>query len=352
MTPAHCQPALAGLVLATTLSLAACGGGGGGGGGGATSGPAATPVLTSPPSPGAAAPPPPAPAPAPPTDTGAPAPTCAAGDAPLMRASVFALINVVRSALQLPEYVAMSGIGSAAQSHAQYAAANGNTGPDEQPALPCYTGATLQQRLANAGVEPVQLPGTRPHAESVLTYATPSGLEVQAWDVVNDALNNLYGRLLMLAPPAQQAGVGFSVQPGGQQRALVVDTALLASAATAADSLWVVWPRDGATGLPARMHPSNLKPLDAALNEGYPASLHAMAPVQVSRFVMSEAASGTPVAATVITNATDRNAVLSRGEAAVVPHAPLAAGTQYRVELDALVGTQAVHHAWTFTTAP
>lgn len=347
MSPAHCQPALAGLVLATTLSLAACGGGGGGGAG---SGPAAAPVLTTPPSPGAAAPPPPAPPPAP--DTGVPVPACAPGDAPLMRASVFALINVVRSALQLPEYVAMPGIGGAAQSHAQYAAANGNTGPDEQPALPCYTGATLQQRLANAGVEPVQLPGTRPHAESVLTYATPSGVEVQAWDVVNDALNNLYGRLLMLAPPAQQAGVGFSVQPGGQRRAMVVDTALLAPAATAADGLWVVWPRDGATGLPARMHPSNLKPLDAALSEGYPASLHAMAPVQVSRFVMSEAASGTPVAATVITSATDRHAVLGRGEAALVPHAPLAAGTQYRVELDAQVGTQAVHQVWTFTTAP
>jgi hypothetical protein len=271
-----------------------------------------------------------------------------------MRASVFALINVVRSALQLPEYVATSGISGTAQSHAQYAAANGNTGSDEQPALPCYTGATLQQRLANAGVEPVQLPGYRPHGESVLTYtytASP-GVEVQAWDVVNDALNNLYGRLLMLAPPAQQAGVGFSVQPGGQRRALVVDTALLPSAATAADNRWVVWPRDGATGLPARMHSSNLKPLDAALSEGYPASLHAMVPVQVSRFVMTEASSGTPVAATLITRATDRNAVLGLGEAALVPHAPLAAGTRYRLELDALVGTQAIHQDWTFTTAP
>jgi hypothetical protein len=352
MTRVHCQPALAGVVLATTLSLVACGGGGGGGGAGsgpAAAAPAASTVMTPPPSPGPAAPPPPAP---PPADTGTPGLTCAPGDAPLMRATLFALMNVVRNALQLPEYTAMPGMSAAAQAHAQYAIANASTGPDEQPSLPCYTGATLQQRLSDAGVQPLQLPGVRPHSESVLSYATPSGVDVQAMDVINDALNNLYGRLLMLAPHPQQAGVGFSVQPGGQQRALVVDTALLPSAATASEALWVVWPRDGATGLPPRMHPSNLKPLDAALSEGYPASLHAVAPVQVSRFVMAEAATDAPVAATVITSATDRNSVLGRGEAALVPHAPLASATQYRVELDAVVGAQAVHHAWTFTTAP
>ena len=37
---------------------------------------------------------------------------------------------------------------------------------------------------------------------------------------------------------------------------------------------------------------------------------------------------------------------------AAVPNAPLAAGTTYRVELDATVGATPLHLSWAFTTAP
>lgn len=97
---------------------------------------------------------------------------------------------------------------------------------------------------------------------------------------------------------------------------------------------------------------SSLKPLDGSVVEGYSVTLHAAVPVQVSRFVLSEAASGTPVSATLVTSASDRNAFLSVGEAALVPNAPLAAGTRYRAELDAAVGSTAIHRSWAFVTAP
>lgn len=336
MTHIPRRPAPGFPALLLTLALAACGGGGGGSvsqsGPVATSPAASTPVVTVPP---------------PATPAG-----CAPGDSPTVRLSAFGLINVIRTAVSLPEFVRLPALDATAQAHAQYVVANGSAGTEESVGLPCYTGATLAQRLADAGVVPAQLPGTRPHSESVLAYATPAGVEIEPWDIVNGTLNNLYGRLLLLTSRPQQMGVGFSAQPGGQQRALVVDTALPADATAAPNETWVVWPRDGATGLPAVMRAANVKPLDAALTEGYPASLHAGAPVQVSRFVMTNATSGAAVAATVITSATDRNGFFGANEVALVPEAPLAAATPYRVELDGTVGTQPVHLAWTFTTAP
>lgn len=344
------RPVGACLGLLAALVMAGCGGGGGGQGASL-----AQPSGTAP-APAPAAPPAPVvPAPAPPATPTEPLPpvACAPGDAPAFRSEAFALVNIIRTAVGLPQFQRVAALDGTAQAHAQYAVANGSQGPDELPNLPCYTGATLVQRLAAAGVVTATLPGTRPHSESVLAYDAPAGAELKAWDVVNAGLHNLYGRLLLLAPAAQQVGVGFSARPGAQQRALVLDAAVLAGTegAAASDS-WVTWPRDGTTGLPTRMTASNLKPLAAGLVEGYPASLHATAPVQVRRFVMTLATSGTPVPATLVTQGSDRHGFLSAGEVALVPDAPLAAGTTYRLELDATVGTRDVLRAWSFTTEP
>lgn len=327
MTPISHRPAQGCLTVLLSLTLAACGGGGAG----SASPSGAVPVAMTPAAPASGV-------------------VCAAGDAPLVASASFALINVVRSAAGLNAFVPLAGLESTSQAHAQYVAVNGSSGSDQSAALPCYTGATLAQRLNTAGVVPGVQAGVRPHGESVLTYVATSGTRMAAWDIVNDALSNLYGRMQLLSPSAQHAGLALSVQP--QRRAMVLDTALRADGVSAAGSALLVWPRDGTTGLPVRMLASNLKPLGAALVEGYPASLHSVAPVQVSRFTMTNSSTGAQVAATLVTSADDRHGFLSAGEAALVPTAPLSAGTQYRVELDATVGTEAVYRVWTFTTAP
>ncbi|RZL38280.1 MAG: CAP domain-containing protein [Rubrivivax sp.] len=350
MTPIRRLPAQ-GCILLAVLALAACGGGGGGGGAQGSATPSTPPVVTVPPPTTPVDPTPPASAPsAPPTDTGPGSSiTCTSGDTPVVAAANFELVNAVRADAGVPQLVYLPALGATAQDHARYVAFNGNSGSSETAGLPCFTGATVEERLAAAGVAPVQRPGMRPHGESVLAYDAPSSAAFGPAKIVEDALNNLYGRMLLLNPMAQQGGVGMSVQP--QRRALVLDVAGAADASASSDS-FAVWPRDGSTGLPVRMLASNMKPLDAALTEGYPVTLHALAPVQVSRFAMTYAGSGNPVAATLVTSANDRHAFLSQNEAALVPEAPLAAGTQYRVELDAIVGTTAVHRSWLFTTAP
>lgn len=362
--------ALFSFVLVLPMALTACGGGGGGGGGVASSGtagvnpaPAASAVTpTTPPDPAASAVANPGPGdtapvtpvvPVTPTD---PVPggsvACAPGDAPATRTAAFSLVNIVRMALGLPQMARLPAFDSTAQAHAQYLVANDGSGIDETPGLPCYTGADLLQRLAGAGIATAELTGARPRSEIVIAYTTPAGAELQPWDLVNGTLDNLYGRMFLLDPRSQQLGLGFSAKPGGAQRALVFDTALLPGTANPASTPWVVWPRDGTTGLPVRMRASNMKPLDASITEGYPVSLHAVAAVQVSRFVLTNATSGTPVTATLVNSGNDRNGFMTPGEAALVPHAPLAAGTTYRAELDAVVGGTPVHLVWSFTTAP
>ena len=347
--------------LLLTLALTACGGGGGGGGG---SSPGAAPVAVTP-APGPAPAPAPAassvvqdppPAPAPPASAASqPSPgsdvACAPGDAPSTRSAAFSFVNVVRSVLGLSQLVRLPAFDGTAQAHAQYVVANDGTGVAESPGLPCFSGADLVQRLAGAGIVAAELPGVRARGEIVVGFIAPTGSELQPWDIVNNTLHNLYGRMFLLDPRAEQVGLGFSARPGGLQRAMVLDTAALPGAA-APTEVWAVWPRDGTTGLPARMSPSNMKPLDAGITEGYPVSVHATASVQVSRFVITNASDGTPVAATVLTHANDRNGFLTEGEAAVVPIAPLAAGTTYRVELDGSAGATPLHLSWSFTTAP
>lgn len=268
-----------------------------------------------------------------------------------MRANAFALMNVVRTAAGLPQFVRAPAVDGTAQAHAQYVVANGSLGTEEAPSRPCFTGVSFTQRLADAGVAVAEVAGQRMHSEIVIAYTNPAGVELQPWDMVNNALHNVYGRMLLLDPRALQIGLGFSARPAGPQRALVLDSVL--PPGTPVDgSAWVVWPRDGATGLPTAMGPSDMKPLAAGVTEGYPVSLQTMAALQVSRFVLTRASDGAVVAATLLTAATDRNAFLARGEAALVPHAPLVAGTTYRVEVDASVAGNAVHKVWSFTTAP
>ncbi|KAK6023887.1 PAS domain S-box protein, partial [Ostertagia ostertagi] len=253
-------------------------------------------------------------------------------------AAIWPVASAATSALSIveiwPVLSRLAAIDGVAQAHAQYAVANDSSAVEETPGLPCFSGATLTQRLAAAGVVPADAPGLRTSSEIVVGFTVSGGMELQPWDIVNDALHNLYGRTFLFDPRMQQIGLGFSAEPNGQRRVIVLDTAMLPASAAVSADVWAVWPRDGATGLPTQMRSSNVKPLADGIVEGYPITLHAAAAVKVSRFVITTASSGAPVEATALTAANDRNRLLTEGEAALVPHAPLAAGTTYRVEFE------------------
>ena len=341
-------------------ALTACGGGGSSGPGASSAPAAGTPASPAASSPGTPASTPvpapvlvPAPASAPeptlPAIDPAPTVSCAPGDSPQIRSSVFSFINLVRVTMGLPELARQPLVDLAAQAHAQYAVANKSTAVEETAGSACYTGADLTQRLSAVGAQTTDVMGLRQRSELVLAYEASAG-EPQTWDYVNDTLNSLYGRMVMLDPRLQQIGIGASAEPGGAGRSMVIDTALLPGAVAATNNVWAAWPRDGAAGMPVRMTAMNMRPLDT-VTEGYPISIHAGAPVQVTRFVLTTATDGQVVATALLTAANDRNRFLAEGEAALLPQAPLLAGTTYRVEFDGTVGMTALHRTWSFTTA-
>jgi len=354
------QHARSSAALLLAMALTACGGGGGGGASGTSGAVGSSPAPAAPapspaPSPAASGAAPAVPPPAAGT-TPEPAPgssvVCTPEDLTQPRSGAFALINLTRLALGLPQLTRLPALDGTAQAHARYVIVNDDTGVTESPARLCFTGTDLAQRLTAAGVVSTESPGLRQRTEIVMAYTAAAGAEPEPWAYANDMLNNLYGRIVLLDARMQHVGLGYSAEAGGRRRALVVDTTVLAGAALPDPNLWAVWPRDGATGLPARMHSSDMKPLAAGLVEGYPITLHAAAAVQVTRFVLSNASDGASVEATALTGANDRNDLLTASEAALVPHAPLAAGTTYRVEFDGSVGATPLHLVWSFTTAP
>ena len=356
------QHARSSAALLLAMALTACGGGGGGGASGTSGAVGSSPAPAAPapspapsPSPAAseaspAVPPPPA------GSTPASAPgsgvVCTPEDLTQPRSGAFALINLTRLALGLPQLTRLPALDGTAQAHARYVIVNNEAGVTESPDRPCFTGTDLEQRLTAAGVASTESPGLRQRTEIVLAYRVAAGAEPESWAYANDMLSNLYGRIVLLDARMQQVGLGYSAEADGQRRALVLDTTVSAGAALPNPNVFAVWPRDGATGLPTRMHPSDVKPLAAGLVEGYPVTLHAGAVVQVTRFAMFTASSGAPVEATAVTGANDRNGLLTASEAALVPHAPLAAGTTYRVEFDGIVGVTPLHLVWSFTTTP
>ncbi|WP_394510194.1 hypothetical protein [Roseateles sp. DXS20W] len=370
MPPSRPLPAHACLSL-LALALTACGGGGGGGTPAGSAPLATAPVVTTPATPAPAPTPTPTPSPTPatpeppltvpatpasgvPSDAATPpvsTVTCTSGDVLLAAPAVLALVNLARVSAGVPQFERLPALEGTAQAHARYVAFNEAGGTDEVAGQPCFSGSTVDQRLAAAGVSPVLQGGVRAHGESVLGFDTIAGQSYfPATELVEHALDNLYGRMLLLNPVAQHVGIGASLQ--SRRGVLVLDTARIAASTPAAADGFAVWPRDTSSGVPVRMPASSMKPLEAGLSEGYPITLHAMSVVQVSRFVITRASDGTPVAATVITSASDRNRFIADNEAGLVPNAPLAAGTQYRVELDATIGSTAVHRTWMFTTAP
>lgn len=342
-------PLLSASALLLTLALTACGGGGGGGS--STPGTIASPAPA--PAPAASAATPVVPPVVPPVGGTDPVPggtlACVPGDSPEFRSSAFLLVNLTRLTLGLPQLARLPAVDGTAQAHAQYAVANASTALEESPGKPCFTGADLTQRLAGAGITAVEAPGLRSRGEIVIGYLA-TGSEPQPWEFVNDTLNSLYGRMFLLDPRIQQMGLGYSTEPAGQRRVMVLDMAVLPGS-TVDGVVWTTWPRDGATSLPTRLRASSMKPLDAGLTEGYPITVHAARAVAVSRFTLSTAADGTAVEATVLTSANDRHGFLADGEAALVPHAPLAAGTTYRVEFSGSAGAAPLNLVWSFTTA-
>lgn len=351
VTPAHVptadlslhllfRMAAAAALIATVLSLIACGGGGG----------SETPVPPPPP-------PPPAPAPAPTAPIAAQlsVPTPVGYD--VERLAAFNRLNEIRLSAGLGMLAQSTAMDQAAQAHAEWMIANNSFTHDEIEGTPGFTGLNWPRRDEAFGYVPVE------------------GIEVMAGPAhgaqgVDTLINMTYHRAGMLAFEPVDIGVGW-VNGAATNVAmpLVMDitrpgtdaTRGLGQDAQARIHGVEIWPADGVQEVPLRMglERPNPVPTQDVSSLGTPASITVSETrtISATSFVMTNSSTGAVVPVRILTNTNDPNRLVPESFIAAIPLAVLAPDTFYTVTfsgaaVERVSGvTEAINRTWSFTTA-
>ena len=241
------------------------------------------------------------------------------------------LHNQMRFAIGAPTIPLDARVALAAQSHANYSAANRTGGHYETAGLPYYTGYAPRDRVIAAGL-------TTTFVSEVATGGGSGALAgvSQLWDAP-------YHRLGLMHPSAMSAGWGHSD---------------LAGSATVGDITYdfgirsvdfVRSPANGQTGIPASWSGNESpNPLPAGVSGpvGYPIMVVYSGGQRVDMRAAEVVAPGG--ARVPIYYAAQQ---FEYDYQVIIPQRPLADGTTYHVRFDINVSSQMVTNEWDFTTA-
>lgn len=240
------------------------------------------------------------------------------------------LQNELRSAIGAPTIPLDARVAAAAQSHANYSAANRTGGHYETAGLPYYTGYGPRDRVVAAGL-------TTTFVSEVATSGggALSGVR-QLWDAP-------YHRLGMMHPSASSAGWGHSDLGGSASVGNFTYDFGIRSVS------FVRSPANGQTGIPTSWSGNESpSPLPAGVRGpvGYPIMV-----------VYSGGQNVTMRAAEIIAPDGSRVPIYYAPQLfeydyqVIIPQQPLAAGTRYHVRFDINVSNVMVTNEWDFTTA-
>ncbi|MBA5686139.1 CAP domain-containing protein [Rugamonas apoptosis] len=305
-------------VLSLALALAACGGGGGGGGDGTSASPPASSSNL-------------------PAEPGAPALT---GNAAL---DGFNWINFRRAQIGVAVLARNSKLELAAQGHADYQRINNTVTHVQTAGLPGFTGATLADRLANAGYVLV-----RPYAYGEIISATNSS---SGFVLAEELVTAIYHRFVMFEPVFKEMGTGAALTSSGYSYFTCDMGANNGYGIGLGGGRAANYPVNGQTQVPTSFLSNNETPDPVPnLNEvGYPISMHAdiTATMTVQNFTV-QPHGGAPLATRLLSHATDTETPPSA--AAIVPLAALQSGTTYDVAFSGAVDGVPLSRSWSFTT--
>jgi len=236
--------------------------------------------------------------------------------------------NELRAAIGAPAVRADDRVTAAAQHHAEYLARAGAIGHDETAGQPGFTGASVRDRLAAQGYADA--------TASEVAASSDSGTEDVSflWDLP-------YHRLALMHPHAAVAGWGHAEIDGHRATVGVV----VFDFATAPERVRSPAAGQRVAGSWAGDETPDALPPGATRPVGYPVMVvYARAqPVDLKTAKLTDA-SGRDVAVSVVPQ------IYERDYAAVVPTAPLAAGSRYRVRFELSVGGNDVVEEWEFET--
>ncbi|KQZ35102.1 CAP domain-containing protein [Duganella sp. Root1480D1] len=311
----HKLPAL---LIAALLS--ACGGGGGGGGSGSTTVPPTTPPVTS----------------CVVSPSGVPGAT---GDTAI---DGFNWFNYRRADIGLAMLTCNDLLNKAAVGHSNYLRLNNTVSHDQVAGNPGFTGATLADRLANAGYT---LGSQYAYGEVISAASDQSGFYH-----AEELIAAIYHRFVIFEPMFREMGTGAA--SSGSYTYFTADMATRNGfGAGLGKGNIVAYPKNGQTAIPTSFDSDTESPDPVPnLNRvGYPVSVHSdiTGSLTVTSFTIRPRG-GAQLTTRLLTKATDEHTPVHA--AAIVPLSTLIGNTTYDVSFVGTVDGIAVTKNWSFTT--
>lgn len=253
-------------------------------------------------------------------------------------------INFRRGQIGISQLARNSLIDKAALAHSNYQKLNNLVTHDETAGKQGFTGAQLGDRLAQAGYV-LNTNASRAYGEVISATTSKSGVYM-----AEELITAIYHRFVIFEPMFKELGSGAATTSAGYTY-FTTDFAANNGFGAGVNGL-VAWPYNGQTQVATNFFSDNESPdpVPDANEVGYPVSVHANinAAVSVTSFTIREHSGGAVLAARLLSHAVD--AETSNSAAAIVPLAPLKAGTQYDVAFSGAVNGVPVTLAWSFTT--
>ncbi|WP_156398015.1 MULTISPECIES: CAP domain-containing protein [unclassified Duganella] len=312
--------------LLVAALLTACGGGGGGGDNSAP--PVLTPPVTNPPATSCVVSP-----------TGQPGAT---GDTAI---DGFNWFNYRRADIGLTMLTCNEFLNKAAVAHSNYLRLNNTVSHDEVSGNPGFFGATVKNRIENAGYV---LGSEYAYGEVISAVSDRAG-----FTHAEELIAAIYHRFVIFEPMFREMGTGASSNGNGYTY-FTSDMATRSLSAGLGLGKAVVYPRDGQTAVPTSFDSDTESP-DPVPNQntvGYPVSVHSditasAGGIKVTSFTIRPRG-GLQMVTRLLTHANDTHT--SEQSAAIIPLSTLSANTTYDVSFSGTVDGVPVTKNWSFTT--
>lgn len=257
-----------------------------------------------------------------------------------------AWINYRRSQAGMSVLTDNAQIDTAAQGHSDYQRINNTVTHVQTAGNQGFTGATLQDRLSNAGYTIVS-----PYAIGEAIAATTGGT---GFYMAEQLITAIYHRFVIFEPVFKEIGTGASTNSANYTYFTSDFAASNGYGAGLASGVVATWPFDGQVNVPHNFFSDQEEP-DPVPNQdevGYPVSVHAnlTSTLVVQSFTIHVHGGSSNLSTRLLSQATDP-ANTTVPAAAIIPLTPLATSTTYDVNFTGTVDGIAVNKSWSFTTA-
>ncbi len=254
-------------------------------------------------------------------------------------------LNYRRSQIGMAALTQNAIIDKAAQGHSDYQRINNTITHVQTSGKQGFTGATLEDRLKNAGYV---FTGSNAIGEVISATSNQNGFYM-----AEELITAIYHRFVIFEPVFREVGTGSGTTSSGYAYFTADFVTNDGFGTGLAGNTVGVWPVNGQTGVPVNFFSNNEEPDPVPdLNEvGYPVSVHVNLShtLTVQSFTIRARNGSANLQTRLLVKGQDPNTTTSSA-AAIVPLSTLAPATTYDVSFIGAIDGNAVSKTWSFTT--